>query len=198
MFGLRIVRQSKLDEKELKHLMDTLVEMLKIPPMLLFELREIVKRGKRCTFDDGKDINFKLSMLENYIEIYINNKFSLLSTYINIQQELEEFRLLKKLIVDLYLDNDNGNDIDTGWVEVVSGAIMMVIEKMDKLIRFDIQRISVGSDFIKDHNKHMKRLNRMPIFTRIKGDIMKQQLTEMRNKSVKNKTVEKKGSKKND
>lgn len=198
MFGLRIVRQSKLDEKELKHLMDTLVEMLKIPPMLLFELREIVERGKRCTFDDGKDINFKLSMLENYIEIYINNKFSLLSTYINIQQELEEFRLLKKLIVDLYLDNDNGNDIDTGWVEVVSGAIMMVIEKMDKLIRFDIQRISVGSDFIKDHNKHMKRLNRMPIFTRIKGDIMKQQLTEMRNKSVKNKTVEKKGSKKND
>lgn len=198
MFGLRIVRQSKLDEKELKHLMDTLVEMLKIPPMLLFEIREIVERGKRCTFDDGKDINFKLSMLENYIEIYINNKFSLLSTYINIQQELEEFRLLKKLIVDLYLDNDNGNDIDTGWVEVVSGAIMMVIEKMDKLIRFDIQRISVGSDFIKDHNKHMKRLNRMPIFTRIKGDIMKQQLTEMRNKSVKNKTVEKKGSKKND
>lgn len=198
MFGLRIVRQSKLDEKELKHLMDTLVEMLKIPPMLLFELREIVERGKRCTFDDVKDINFKLSMLENYIEIYINNKFSLLSTYINIQQELEEFRLLKKLIVDLYLDNDNGNDIDTGWVEVVSGAIMMVIEKMDKLIRFDIQRISVGSDFIKDHNKHMKRLNRMPIFTRIKGDIMKQQLTEMRNKSVKNKTVEKKGSKKND
>jgi len=198
VFGLRIVRQSKLDEKELKHLMDTLVEMLKIPPMLLFELREIVERGKRCTFDDVKDINFKLSMLENYIEIYINNKFSLLSTYINIQQELEEFRLLKKLIVDLYLDNDNGNDIDTGWVEVVSGAIMMVIEKMDKLIRFDIQRISVGSDFIKDHNKHMKRLNRMPIFTRIKGDIMKQQLTEMRNKSVKNKTVEKKGSKKND
>lgn len=198
MFGLRIVRQSKLDEKELKHLMDTLVEMLKIPPMLLFEIREIVERGKRCTFDDGKDINFKLSMLENYIEIYINNKFSLLSTYINIQQELEEFRLLKKLIVDLYLDNDNGNDIDTGWVEVVSGAIMMVIEKMDKLIRFDIQRISVGSDFIKDHNKHMKRLNRMPIFIRIKGDIMKQQLTEMRNKSVKNKTVEKKGSKKND
>ena len=199
MFGLRIVRQSKLDEKELAHLVNTLGEMLKIPSMLLFELREMVKRGKRGVFDDGRVIDFKLSMLENYIEIYMNNKFSLLSTQINILRELEEFRLLKNSLVSLYLDaDDDGNDIDLEWIESVSNETMLISEKIEKLIRFDVQRISAGSDFIKDYNKHIKRLNRIPIFVKIDKDILKQQLTEMRNKSVKNKAVEKKGSKKND
>ena len=199
MFGLRIVRQSKLDEKELAHLVNTLGEMLKIPSMLLFELREMVKRGKRGMFDDGRVIDFKLSMLENYIEIYMNNKFSLLSTQINILRELEEFRLLKNSLVSLYLDaDDDGNDIDLEWIESVSNETMLISEKIEKLIRFDVQRISAGSDFIKDYNKHIKRLNRIPIFVEIDKDILKQQLTEMRNKSVKNKAVEKKGSKKND
>lgn len=199
MFGLRIVRQSKLDEKELAHLMNTLGEMLKIPSMLLFELREMVKRGRRGMFDDGRMIDFKLSMLENYIEIYMNNKFSLLSTHINIQQKLEEFRLLKNSLVSLYLDtDDDGNDIDPEWIESVSNETMLVSEKIEKLIRFDVQRISTGSDFIKDYNKHIKRLNKIPIFVKIDKDILKQQLTEMRNKSVKNKAVGKKGSKKND
>lgn len=199
MFGLRIVRQSKLDEKELAHLVNTLGEMLKIPSMLIFELREMMERGRRGMFDDSRIIDFKLSMLENYIEIYMNNKFSLLSTHINIQQELEEFRLLKNSLVSLYLDaDDDGNDIDPEWIESVSNETMLIVEKIDKLIRFDIQRISAGSDFIKDYNKHIKRLNKIPIFVRINKDILKQQLTEMRNKSVKNKAVEKKGSKKND
>lgn len=199
MFGLRIVRQSKLDEKELAHLVNTLGEMLKIPSMLIFELREMMERGRRGMFDDGRIIDFKLSTLENYIEIYMNNKFSLLSTHINIQQELEEFRLLKNSLVSLYLDaDDNGNDIDPEWIEYVSNATRLIVEKIEKLIRFDIQRISAGSDFIKDYNKHIKRLNKIPIFVRINKDILKQQLTEMRNKSVKNKAVEKKGSKKND
>ena len=199
MFGLRIVRQSKLDEKELAHLVNTLGEMLKIPSMLLFELREMVKRGKRGMFDDGRVIDFKLSMLENYIEIYMNNKFSLLSTQINILRELEEFRLLKNSLVSLYLDaDDDGNDIDLEWIESVSNETMLISEKIEKLIRFDVQRISAGSDFIKDYNKHIKRLNRIPIFVKIDKDILKQQLTEMRSKSVKNKAVEKKGSKKND
>lgn len=199
MFGLRIVRQSKLDEKELAHLVNTLGEMLKIPSMLIFELREMMERGRRGMFDDGRIIDFKLSTLENYIEIYMNNKFSLLSTHINIQQELEEFRLLKNSLVSLYLDaDDNGNDIDPEWIEYVSNATRLIVEKIEKLIRFDIQRISAGSDFIKDYNKHIKRLNKIPIFVRIDKDILKQQLTEMRNKSVKNKAVEKKGSKKND
>lgn len=199
MFGLRIVRQSKLDEKELVHLVNTLGEMLKIPSMLLFELHEMVKRGKRGMFDDGRVIDFKLSMLENYIEIYMNNKFSLLSTQINILRELEEFRLLKNSLVSLYLDaDDDGNDIDLEWIESVSNETMLISEKIEKLIRFDVQRISAGSDFIKDYNKHIKRLNRIPIFIKIDKDILKQQLTEMRSKSVKNKAVEKKGSKKND
>lgn len=199
MFGLRIVRQSKLDEKELKHLKDVLGEMLKIPSMLLFELRNMVERGRRGMFDDGRIIDFKLSMLENYIEIYMNNKFSLLSTHINIHQELEEFRLLKNSLVNLYLDaGDDGNDIDPDWIESVSSTTMLVVERLDELIRFDIQRISVGSDFIRDYNKHMKRLNRIPIFARINGDIMRQQSTEMRNESVNDKIVGKKGSKKND
>lgn len=197
MFGLRIVRQSKLDEKELAHLVNTLGEMLKIPSMLVFELREMMERGRRGMFDDSRIIDFKLSMLENYIEIYMNNKFSLLSTQINIQQELEEFRLLKNSLVSLYLDaDDNGNDIDPEWIESISNATRLIVEKIEKLIRFDIQRISAGSDFIKDYNRHIKRLNKMPIFVRINKDILKQQLTEMRNKSVKNKAVEKKGSKK--
>lgn len=197
MFGLRIVRQSKLDEKELAHLVNTLGEMLKIPSMLLFELREMVKRGKRGMFDDGRVIDFKLSMLENYIEIYMNNKFSLLSTQINILRELEEFRLLKNSLVSLYLDADtDGNDIDLEWIESVSNETMLISEKIEKLIRFDVQRISAGSDFIKDYNKHIKRLNRIPIFVKIDKDILKQQLTEMRSKLVK--SIEKKGSKKND
>lgn len=199
MFGLRIVRQSKLDEKELKHLKDVLGEMLKIPSMLLFELRNMVERGRRGMFDDGRIIDFKLSMLENYIEIYMNNKFSLLSTHINIHQELEEFRLLKNSLVNLYLDaGDDGNDIDPDWIESVSSTTMLVVERLDELIRFDIQRISVGSDFIRDYNKHMKRLNRLSVFARINGDIMRQQSTEMRNESVNDKIVGKKGSKKND
>ena len=197
MFGLRIVRQSKLDEKELAHLVNTLGEMLKIPSMLLFELREMVKRGRRGMFDDGRVIDFKLSMLENYIEIYMNNKFSLLSTQINILRELEEFRLLKNSLVSLYLDADtDGNDIDLEWIESVSNETMLISEKIEKLIRFDVQRISAGSDFIKDYNKHIKRLNRIPIFVKIDKDILKQQLTEMRSKLVK--SIEKKGSKKND
>lgn len=199
MFGLRIVRQSKLDEKELTHLVNTLGEMLKIPSMLVFEIHEMIERGRRGMFDDGRIIDFKLSMLENYIEIYMNNKFSLLSTQINIQRELEEFRLLKNSLVSLYLDaDDDGNDIDPEWIEAISNATRLIVEKMDRLIRFDIQRISAGSDFIKDYNKHIKRLNKIPIFVKISDDILKQQLTEIRNKSVKNKAVGKKGSKKND
>jgi len=154
MFGFKLVKKRKMDEKDLEIFCKSVNGIMNICDSFIQYLTKAVTKKDL----DPEKMEIMLQHLFCYSKLYSDNKFSSPIRSFNIDEEISgisnDITDLTNIYIDLFKEDDDCPDVNIMLLEKLAKCMTGILGRLKSIrftVSYDFLRIGVGMDIIRDY-----------------------------------------------